>query len=961
MKTYNPRSLYFFWTIFGFFLLSCSPVFSQDQPAHADSVGFLLLEKVATYRAANDLGKANQSALQAGQVFQQQKNWKGWADAYDALYKNNRMAKTDQEFQTIITYFEQADSLLKTLPESAPIARAHVLGRTAYLYHILGEYQDALRYYERSFEPAEKAGETDFLLRLYSSAATVLWAIGDDYRSLSYREKALTMAIELQDTISMAYNLKNLGNAWRTVAPVKAIPAYQQALELTPDNAEILMLLSKAYLTEGVKDHERAFQTVHQSLQLAREDEEKSDALHQLGRVYFDTQQFDRAILNYEKALTFGKRGYGASHQECAKIYKFIGDALLAKKQFEKALIAYNQCLSALLPLFKPQSANQNPDLIALTNTSIWILESLQGKSKTFTEQYQVSKDLADQQQALETAELAVQYLQQLKSGYGEDESKYNLHDGYFSVCGMAMALAFDLAKSTGEDRYLHKAFAISENNKAVVLAEALYRKEVKHLAGVSDSMLTLEKSFYENIAYWKKQLRRAATPADLKTYKDSLFIAKRLLESFEQQLEKDYPDYARTKFTHLAQQQISDIQKELPDSSVLLEYFLGDTAIYIFVITPDQFLGTSRGRTSAFDLTLDKFLQATNDWTFVQDSSRQASADYLAAGWQLYDYLLKSPLEKVNANRLIIIPDGKLGLISFDLLLTTPYNGNWTDRAVPFLLKDYAVSYQFASKFLNNKKNTSIGDWGGFGAEHSGLSSIDSEKNTINDLVLRDEGRLPFADDEVRTIADFLGGASWLNEAATRDNFLKHAEKYGILHLATHGIVDRKDPLRSRLLFSQSAAGEDHAVYAHEIYGLQLKAGLTVLSACNTGSGTWKRGEGTMSLARAFAFAGCPSLVMSLWSVSDQSTGKIMTDFYKNLYAGQSKDCALQNAKLHYLETTSAEYTKPVYWASFVAIGDMSSLPVMNERKSWSLWKTSLAGIFAIAILLFLWSRRIT
>jgi len=176
--------------------------------------------------------------------------------------------------------------------------------------------------------------------------------------------------------------------------------------------------------------------------------------------------------------------------------------------------------------------------------------------------------------------------------------------------------------------------------------------------------------------------------------------------------------------------------------------------------------------------------------------------------------------------------------------------------------------------------------------------------------------------------IAGVLGGSFWLNRDATRGNFLKNAERYGILHLAMHGIVDERNPLRSRLLFSSSVAGDDPFVYASDLYNLQLQAGLSVLSACRSGTGTWKKGEGVLSLARAFAFAGCPSMVMSLWNVSDQSTSELMVSFYKQLKAGATKDEALRSAKLSYLNTVSPEYAKPIYWAAFVPIGEMDSLP---------------------------------
>ena len=111
------------------------------------------------------------------------------------------------------------------------------------------------------------------------------------------------------------------------------------------------------------------------------------------------------------------------------------------------------------------------------------------------------------------------------------------------------------------------------------------------------------------------------------------------------------------------------------------------------------------------------------------------------------------------------------------------------------------------------------------------------------------------------------------------------------------------------------------------------------------------------MSLARAFSFAGCPSVVMSLWSISDQSTSELMTTFYKNLKDGQPKDIALQQAKLAYLGSASAEYTKPIFWGGFVGIGDMGALAFSGGFPLNYKWLVGL--LIVVSLGWFLWKRR--
>ena len=111
------------------------------------------------------------------------------------------------------------------------------------------------------------------------------------------------------------------------------------------------------------------------------------------------------------------------------------------------------------------------------------------------------------------------------------------------------------------------------------------------------------------------------------------------------------------------------------------------------------------------------------------------------------------------------------------------------------------------------------------------------------------------------------------------------------------------------------------------DIYNLNINACLTVLSACNTGGGVLRKGEGIISLARGFFYAGCPSVIMSLWEVEDESGAQIMSSFYKNLKKGKAKDEALRLAKLEYIEKSNSRRSHPHYWSGYINLGNNSPL----------------------------------
>jgi len=189
----------------------------------------------------------------------------------------------------------------------------------------------------------------------------------------------------------------------------------------------------------------------------------------------------------------------------------------------------------------------------------------------------------------------------------------------------------------------------------------------------------------------------------------------------------------------------------------------------------------------------------------------------------------------------------------------------------------------------------------------------------------------------EVNGIDNLLRGKVFLSDDASEANFKKYAPSSRIIHLATHTIINERQPIYSYLAFSpKDTLSEDGKLFAYELYNMELNTDLAILSACNTGGGKLVRGEGVMSLARGFRYAGCSSIAMSLWPVDDKSTSLIMTDFYAELVRGSSKDEALRTAKLNYLREAGEFKSAPYYWAGFVLIGNTSPVKLRTEQCHW-------------------------
>jgi CHAT domain-containing protein len=193
----------------------------------------------------------------------------------------------------------------------------------------------------------------------------------------------------------------------------------------------------------------------------------------------------------------------------------------------------------------------------------------------------------------------------------------------------------------------------------------------------------------------------------------------------------------------------------------------------------------------------------------------------------------------------------------------------------------------------------------------------------------------LNFNNKEINDVKKILGtGAVYIGKDATEERFKKDASKYRIIHFATHGMANDRDPDFSLLAFTEIRDSiENEFLYVSDLYNLKLNADLVVLSACETGLGEIRRGEGVISLARGFSYAGAKSIFTTLWSVNDQSTAMIIESFYKYLKEGKEKDEALHLAKSDFIKSADNNRAHPFLWAPYILIGDSSVINLSNSK----------------------------
>jgi CHAT domain-containing protein len=268
------------------------------------------------------------------------------------------------------------------------------------------------------------------------------------------------------------------------------------------------------------------------------------------------------------------------------------------------------------------------------------------------------------------------------------------------------------------------------------------------------------------------------------------------------------------------------------------------------------------------------------------------------------------------HIDELVILPTGRLSIIPFEVLFIRKTKNENAFHLLPYLLTKYNIRYEFsAALILQKSKTPSIANKSIFLC-----APVTFEKDGL--------GNLPGTESEVVEISQLFASKNFKSEVFTRMEADEQKVKegtlkdFGYLHFATHGIVDETNPELSRIYLHSSSTEEDGNLYAGEIYTINLNADLVTLSACQTGLGKISKGEGVIGLSRALAYAGAKNIIVSFWSVADQSTANLMKAFYRQMLETSTPNFsgALRQAKLNLIQERN--YASPFYWAPFILIG---------------------------------------
>ncbi|WP_298548621.1 CHAT domain-containing protein [uncultured Aquimarina sp.] len=877
--------------------------------------------------------------------------------SYEYIGNYYEIKKSDIE--TALSYYQKSYGIkMKILPENH-ISFSSTLTNLGFISYSKGEYDKAIEYHKKSLSIKKRHKKKNSNLSYsLNEIGRIYIAKKQHTKALEYFKQSLTISIETfgSNNLEVATNLNNIGVALRGNKQYKeALIKYREALQIYIKlYGDKHIRVSNSYYNIGLiyydlKDYDKSLDFYNKALnirlnKLGENHQYIANSYFLIGISFDGKKEYEKALINYKKAVRINLNQSSINHGMVANIYNYIGNTLNKTKEFSEAITYYEHALNT-------NSISDNRNLHFFDSNIA--LETLLFKAKTFQSYYPDKDSIQSLENSIRVYQKADTLTNSIRGTLSNYKDRVTFANKVKEIYQGAIDAQLLLHNHNQHKDAIHQAFLFSEKSKANTLKGLLNDANAKSFASLPSKLVSLEKKLREDHAFYQSQItkERSKQKTDhnrVSDYESKLFTTTRKQDSLTEVLEKNYPNYYQIKH-QIEIISVNDIQQKLDNKTTFLEFFVADSTTYAFTISKNK-IGVKKLTTLKLTENIKKLRTSITD---------KNNVNYKSNALKLYQQLISPIKNQIEGNNLIISPDGPLWHLNFDLLLTQDDTSN-NPKKLSYLLKDYTISYANSANLLftpfkSNEKSNKLKECLAFSFSDS--TNIVTSK-TLSMATLRNTGDdLPGTRKEIKSISNIIDGNYFYGSEAVETNFKKNASQYSILHLALHGEVDNERPENSKLFFSQSKDTiEDNLLYSHELFALDIPSELTVLSACNTGTGQIAKGEGIMSLGTAFQYAGTKSLLLSSWEVSDQTTPELMKYFYTNLKAGMDKAKALRQAKLQYLNTADINRTQPFYWGGFYLIGDTN--PIQFNTNYSLYWITGII-IFVILFLSIVWFRK--
>ncbi len=796
----------------------------------------------------------------------------------DATHKRYPMYYAD--YGTGLISLGRAEEAKAALLKSIKLSRAINGERdkiTAICYNSLGIYYNYIEDYYQARNTFKKMvevleyhypeGNHPNLGSAIGNLALVLKNLNDHAQALSYLNRTYSIFDRF-----LPPNHRQLINVKISIADVylelekfeQAQEAYQEIL----DNAELSLekeagvFLGIGLCKKNLGEVEESIPYLKKAVDVIKEVYDTTGIFYlnsreNLAAAYAKNGQYEKGLRIYEQAKKAYLQLFGKSHIAIARVFNKMAKVEELRKNDEIS----DRLLDSALAFF---TVPYNFEEIYYPKEFI---NFLWNKGESQFRLFSKTQDVQHLKEAFHYCNLTIDYLDYQRVRFANQESKKLLNEGAYKLFDRLVLISYEMYKVTQELRFLEQCFQYSEKGKSQLLLESMKEAELVLYEGLKDSLQTIKKG----IQFYEFKIGEA------NAYGEPIFEWEKQRYELEQQyqsmiggLKAKHPEYFEEVLSN-KNISIATIQEDLlTPQSTILSYHLTADKVFIFVINYDDFQVVSLPRPSELGAWVKELRHQ------LKNRSTRLGKLFDASG-NLYDVLIK-PVEQYLKPSLIIIPHDRLGYIPFEALIKEKPSPREAARMQnhAYLIKDYRISYNYAVKLLKTEEadqHTSFkGTLISFAPFYKGDTTQILRTLSEDRLLTLELSSLDYSGEEALAIKDIWGGAALLGKQATRAKFEEEAERYKIIHLATHGKADDQSGDYSFMAFSKEGEEANEILFVRDLYALSLNADLVVLSACETAIGELQKGEGIISMARAFTYAGAKSIVTSLWSVSDDN-----------------------------------------------------------------------------------------
>jgi len=802
---------------------------------------------------------------------------------------------------------------------SRPDAKFEATGASMRRALVRGEIKEALAFYEEAAQQAEQKQDWVIAARQYLQASNAARYTGQLQKQISHATRALEIADKTKSAGLRASVAQRLIYAYRDVRNFeKAREFLDKAFEIIKEipndssragwEGSLNLELGRDLIRR--REYDKAIDALSQSLRIREAQLSKYKTTKPNQQTIEDTQssillvltelatsfrragQPQKALEQYQRAFNSTKE-WGLRYAWEEELHRGMGEIYLQQKNFPQALESFIKALSI--------AENQGyPSEIRWASDRIGDILRQTGKPADALSYYQKAiQQIESTRSLLESADYRQSYFE-------------GALDTYVKMMN-ALLLA----------RKFREAFDYTEKARSRAFLDVLGSKV--QLSRLKGGLLEEERSLQERIASTKARVSDEATGADRDVFRRQLAEAERAYNAFLAKVRKQ--DKEQASLMTVEPLTLKGVQELLDPGVTLLSYFVTSENVRIWVIDKDRMNYVRANIPRKLVATWVKSYRDTNFSLGEKEKSDELSV-------ALYQLLIQRVLPFVRGKQLIIVPHDVLHYLPFHALLSS--DGK-------YLIEKYPIYYLSSASLLQftKEKRKAMGE------KVLALGNPDLGDPKMS---------LQFAELEAKEIQGLYPQSTvLLKREATEEKGKGLSPQHDIVHFATHAELDENDPLSSAVLLAKDGK-EDGRLEVREIFSMDLKANLVVLSACETGLGKLSSGDELVGLTRAFIYAGTPSVVASLWKVEDSSTAKLMASFYRNLKT-MSKVEALRQAQLELItgkassdllarrgvggigrlgETPQAKPSRdsvsvpisvstshPYFWAPFILVGD--------------------------------------